>query len=185
MLEQAVLNQIMTDLYSTAFIKTLTREAIKYREAHREDPAKDLRIETKEIETRIAKMMELGAQMENPAPALREVDTLERRRSILVEEVMRLEKEYMAASLLDCITETHVQKFLVGIAENMDETDREAMKDFITPLVERITLDPASHECQINYRIGLDLRNKVASPRLRAEWPVLRRIEEVLVISKR
>ncbi len=164
-LEQAVLNQIMTDLHSTTFIKALTREAIKYREIHREDPAKDLRIEVKEIETRIAKMMELGAQMENPAPALREVDTLEKRRSILVEEVTRLEKEYMAASLLDCITETHVQKFLVGIAENMDEMDREAMKDFITTLVERITLDPASHECQINYRIGLDLRNKVASPR--------------------
>jgi len=38
--------------------------------------------------------------------------------------------------------------------------DREAMKDFITTLAERITLDPASHECQINYRIGRDLRNK-------------------------
>jgi site-specific DNA recombinase len=164
-LEQAVVNQITTDLHSTTFIKTLTREAIKYREAHREDPAKDLRLEVKAIETRIAKMMELGSQMENPAPALREVDMLERRRNLLAEEVTRLEKEYMAASLLDCITETHVQKFLVGIAENMDEMDREAMKDFITTLVERITLDPASHECQINYRIGLDLRNKMASPR--------------------
>ena len=31
--------------------------------------------------------------------------------------------------------------------------------------VERITLDPTNHECQINYRIGRDLRNKMASPR--------------------
>lgn len=165
MLEQAVVNQIMTGLHSTAFIKTLAMETVKYREAHREDPTKDLRIEVKEIETRIAKMMELGAQMENPAPALREVDTLERRRNIVAEEITRIEKEYMAASLLDCITETHVQKFLVGIAENMDEMDREAMKDFITTLVERITLDATSHECQINYRIGLNLRNKMVSPR--------------------
>ena len=57
---------------------------------------------------------------------------------------------------------THAQKFLVGIAVSMDEI---AMKDFITTLVGRITLDPASHECQINYRIELDLRNKMASPR--------------------
>ena len=159
-----MLDQVTTDLHSPAFIKTLTREALKYREVHREDPAKDLRTEIKEVETRITKMMELGAQLENPAPALREVDTLERRRGLLAEEIARREKEYMAASLLDHVTEAHVAQFLAGIAVNMEEMDREALKDFLSTLVERVTLDPGSHECQIHYRIGLDMRNKVASP---------------------
>lgn len=74
-------------------------------------------------------MTELGTQLENPAPALREVDKLERHRGTLTAEITRLEKEYMAASLLDNITEAHVEKFLAGIAENMEEMDREALKD--------------------------------------------------------
>ncbi len=43
--------------------------------------------------------------------------------------------------------------------------DRENLKDFLSTLIEQVTLDPVSHECQVNYRIGMDLRNKVASPR--------------------
>lgn len=164
-LEQAVFDQIMADLYSPKFVKTLTREAIKYREAHREDPAGEMRGEIRDVENRIAKMMELASQLENPAPALREVDKLEARRGALAAEICRLEQEYVAASLLDNITESHVERFLRGVAANMEELDRESLKDFLSTLVERITLDPASHECQINYRIGVDLRNKVASPR--------------------
>ena len=56
-------------------------------------------------------------------------------------------------------------QFLAGVAANIEEMDREALKDFLSTLVERITLDPANHECQIHYRIGLDQRTKVASPR--------------------
>jgi hypothetical protein len=37
--EQAVLDQVTTDLHSPTFIKTLAREALKYRVAYREDPA--------------------------------------------------------------------------------------------------------------------------------------------------
>ena len=47
----------------------------------------------------------------------------------------------------------------------MDSLNREALKDFLYNLIGQITLDPATHECQIDYRIAVDLRNKVASPR--------------------
>jgi hypothetical protein len=70
----------MSDLRSPAFIKTLTREAIKYREAHSEDPARNLRQELAGIENQITKMMKLAAGMDNPAPALREVEELEQDR---------------------------------------------------------------------------------------------------------
>ena len=74
------IRKLITELLSLIFSRFILPQ---YREAHREYPAKDLRLEVKEIETRIAKMMELRAQMENSAPALREVDTLERHRSVL------------------------------------------------------------------------------------------------------
>ncbi|MBK9132469.1 MAG: recombinase family protein [Gammaproteobacteria bacterium] len=165
LLEQSVLDQVLTDLHSPDFVKTLTREAIKYREAHREDPAKNLRIEIKEVEARISKLMEMATQMDTPAPALRQVEKLEGTRLTLADEIERQEKEYTAASLLDNITETHVERFLGGIAENMEIMDREGLKDFLSSLIGQITLNPTTHECQIDYRIGIDLRNKVASPR--------------------
>lgn len=42
---------------------------------------------------------------------------------------------------------------------------REALKDMLASLAEKIVLDPASLECEIQYRIGIQGRNKLASPR--------------------
>ncbi len=42
---------------------------------------------------------------------------------------------------------------------------REALKDFLGTFTEKILLDPDSLECRIHYKIGIENRNKVASPR--------------------
>ena len=164
-LEKAVLDQVMKDLLSPKFVKQLTREAMKYREAHQVDPAQNHRADAAELEKRISRMMEMASDLENLAPALREVDKLERARIALLTEIGRLETEYTAASMLDDISETKIEQFLRGIAENMDSLSREALKDFLSNVIGQVTLDPATHECQINYRIGINLGDKVASPR--------------------
>ena len=164
-LEQAVLDQVMRDLISPKFIKQLTLEAMKYREAHQVDPAQNQRADAAELEKRISKMMEMASTLENPAPALREVDKLERARNALLSEVRRLESEYTAAAMLDDISEAKIERFLGGIAENMETLSREALKDFLANVIGQVTLDPATHECQINYRIGINLGDKMASPR--------------------
>ncbi len=63
-----MLDQLMKDLRSPEFVKQLTREAIKYREAHRTDPAQSQRADVAELENRISKMMEMASDLENPAP---------------------------------------------------------------------------------------------------------------------
>jgi hypothetical protein len=67
--------------------------------------------------------------------------------------------------MLDNISEVKIEQFLRGIAENMESLSREALKDFLANVIGRVTLDPTTHECQIDYRIGIDLGDKVASPR--------------------
>ena len=114
---------------------------------------------------RISKMMEMASNLNNPAPALREVDKLERARNAQLSEIRRLEAEYTAASMLDDISEAKVEQFLRGLAEDIDSFSKESLKEFLSNLIGQVTLDPASHECQIDYRIAVDLRNKVASPR--------------------
>lgn len=163
-LEKAVLDQVMKDLQSPEFITQLTREAIKYREAHQVDPAQDQRLDVAELENRISKMMEMASTLENPAPALREVDKLERKRNAQLSEIRRVETEYTAASMLDGISEAQIKQFLCGIAENMNSLSRDSLKDFLANVIGRVTLDPANHSCQIDYRIGIDLGDKVASP---------------------
>jgi hypothetical protein len=110
-------------------------------------------------------MMEMASGLENPAPALREVDKLELTRTAQLCEIKRLETEYTAASTLDAISEAQIGQFLHGIAENMDSLSRESVKDFISNVIGRVILDPANHECQIDYRIGINLGVKMASPR--------------------
>lgn len=56
----------------------------------------------------------------------------------------------------------------------MGSLNREALKDFLSNVIGQVTLDPATHECQINYRIGINLGYKMASPRGGAPIPVLR-----------
>ncbi len=155
----------MKDLLSPKFVKHLTLEAIKYREAHQVDPAQNQRTDAAELEKRISRMMEMASELENPAPALREVDKLERTRNTLLTEIRRLESEYTAASMLEDISEAKIEQFLHGIAENMESMSREVLKDFLANVIGQVTLDPATHECQIDYRIGINLGDKVASPR--------------------
>ena len=164
-LEKAVLDQVMKDLLSPVFAKQLTREAMKYREAHQLDPAQNQRTDVEELEKRISKMMVMASNLEDPGPALREVDKLERIRNALLAEIRRLETEYTAASMLDDISEAKIEQFLYGISEDMESLSRESLKDFLSNVIGEVTLDPATHECQINYRIGINLGDKVASPR--------------------
>ena len=165
LIEQAVLDQLSSDLKSSAFITALTKEAQKFREAHRFDPAEDLRPEVVKIADQISKMMGMASQLEDPAPALREIDKLEKKRKTLVAEIQKQEQEYTAAALLENYTELHVTSFLSGISENMESMDREALKDLLSSIIDRITLDPVSHESEVSYRFAADLRNKMASPR--------------------
>ncbi len=128
-------------------------------------PAQNQRTDVVELEARISKMMEMASNLENPAPALREVDKLESARNALLSEIGRLKTEYTAASMLDNISEAKIKLFLRGIAENMEPLSREALKAFLTTVIGQVSLDPANHECQIDYRIGINLGDKVASPR--------------------
>jgi len=165
LIEQAVLDQLSSDLKSSAFITALTREAQKFREAHRSDPAEDLRPEVVKIADQISKMMGMASQLEDPAPALREIDILEKKRKTLVAEIQKQAQEYTSAALLENYTESHVTSFLSGMSENMEGMDREALKDLLSSIIDRITLDPVSHEAEASYRFAADLRNKMASPR--------------------
>ena len=61
---------------------------------------------------------------------------------------------------------------------------QENLKDALRSLIDQGVLDPETLDLRIHYRIGLDGRNRVASPRVRDSIPVLRGISTLRLPSR-
>lgn len=63
------------------------------------------------------------------------------------------------------IRESDVKDMLAEIADNLSELERDALKDLLRGLIERITLDLSELAYCIHYKIKLLTEELVASPR--------------------
>ena len=57
-----------------------------------------------------------------------------------------------------------VQSILNGIADNLNEQDRDDLKEILSGLIDRIVFDFSNLEYCINYKIPVKSRELVASP---------------------
>jgi hypothetical protein len=62
------------------------------------------------------------------------------------------------------IEEKDVKLILNGIAEGLDELDRDDLKEILRGLIERIAFDFSTLDGCIHYRIPVESRDLVASP---------------------
>ena len=109
--------------------------------------------------------MELATSLKDPGPALRKIEELEEQRKLVAADIASIEKEQGINAGMAKVTEPMVKQLLCGVVEEMRVMRREALKDLLAALAEKIVLDPTNLDCQIHYRIGIDDRNKLASPR--------------------
>jgi len=152
-LQGAVLDQVMTDAQSPEFVHELGKEARRI--AKRQDPANPLRRRLAKIDRKISRAGELSLQLEYPAPMLRMVDEFERERKILAAEIADMDKDAAARIALANITDDRVATVLKESADP---------KALLKTVVNRVTLDPGTLECQIHYQLPRWLC--VASPRV-------------------
>ena len=124
-----------------------------------------LRSKDAEIEKRIDRFLDMAGQLDTPGPVLRKVDGLERERRRLAAEISRLEDEDRQATAATALTEANVARMLTTLADELQACDREALKDFLATVLERVDLDPEAMSCQLHYRITPPSRNRLASPR--------------------
>jgi hypothetical protein len=164
-LEDAVVRRMLDDMQSQAFIRQLVTEAQRYASVQPGDQTPRLRKQLKELNQRLSRMMDFTASLKDPGPALRKIDELEQQRKTLLEEIARLEKENGFNAQLAHITEPSVRQVLNGVVAEMRSMDHEALKDMLGSLAEKVVLDPVGLSCRIHYRIGIEGRNKLASPR--------------------
>lgn len=163
-LEGAVVRHVIADLTSPVFIRALLKEARKIQSALPVDPTGPLRERVAEISRQVTRAMTLAVQLENPGPALRMVDDLEKERTALAAEIQRQEQEQAQQQTLALMDETMIRQFLEGLADTLKQTDRDAMKDALAALIETIILDPDTQHAEIIYKIDVSDRNSLASP---------------------
>jgi len=101
---------------------------------------------------------------------------LEREHAALVAEVARLEQDYQRFQSLAILDESSISHFLSSLADDIEQAgavDRERIKDVLQALVERISLNPDTLHCEIEYQIDISTeRDKVASPRGPVDWGI-------------
>ena len=171
-LDGPIIKKIMNDLKSDEFIKLLMREARKQCEIAMGDPAAELRPEYVALSNQISKLMDVVSRMNDPDPALRKIEELEKRLKVLAHEIDLREKEYTATAVLRNINEKHIKQILDELETRLSEDNAESMKDTLMDMVDKIVLDPESLDCKVIYKIPVENRNKVASPRGDTRWPV-------------
>lgn len=171
--DQAVTQQIISDMTSADFVRAITNETHRLNPANQTDPAADLRDTLNQVTRQISKAMDLALNLAEPGPATRKIDQLEQQRQTLIQQITTIEREHSTQAALSQITEEQIRHLLNDIAADLSNTPTTEWKEIIRKMVDRIELDPATLECTVHYRIPVADRLSVASPRGCADWPVL------------
>ncbi len=163
--DRAIVGKVMADLTSREFVAEALRVTKDLLGRDHSAEIAELRAKDADIEKRIDRFLDMASQLETPGPVLRKVDGLEQERKRLANAIARFEEEDRQSTAATALTEANVAKMLATLADELQECDREAMKDFLTAVLERVDLEPEAMTCQLYYRISVPSRNKLASPR--------------------
>ncbi len=162
-IESAVVATIKADMISDAFVRELVAEARRMSAPPSDERLKPLRDQVAAITARIGKFADLAAQSEAQRPFIEKINELERQRGKLAGELEELEVEQRTADVLRAIGEKDVKALLASLADHLQDVDREALKELIGGMLDRIELCPTSLSARLHYRFATG--ELVASPR--------------------
>lgn len=147
--DAAVAASVLQDIQSPAFVREVTNSA---RAARRQDTAKPLRDELATLDGRLARLLGLLEQTDQPGPLLRQMESLEGERVGLAERLAEAERDDAESAALSRISEHEVRRMLIEQAQAIDGSDPDAMRTALQGLLERVELD--GDEIRAHYRIG-------------------------------
>ena len=162
-IEEAIVRQVTEDLQSKTFIAALVEETRRMATPQSINDLRPLREKLSAITAKIGRLADLAADSETARPFLEQIREQEKHRAALVEELDKRESEIRAVDVLRTITEPDVRRILNSLTENMQHADRDALKAFLTGLLERVELDPETQFCRLHYAVRTG--DFVASPR--------------------
>lgn len=165
-IEDPVLRQVFADLASDEFAERLlagTRKAM----AAASDPGelRRLRDRVARLDAKIERMLELAADLQDPAPALRRIDVLEGERQPAIDALRDAEAAAALQQSFARLTAADVAQALATVAETAQQKDRDGLRSVVLSVIERVELDPDTLQGSIAYRVDPCSGVGVASPR--------------------
>ncbi len=115
------------------------------------------------ITNKIGRFGELAGEMENPRVFLEKIAALEIERTKLMGELTNLEADQQATEVFRAIGEKDVRQMLAGLAGHLEQVDREALKEMIGGMLEKIELCPTKESARLHYKLAAG--EFLASPR--------------------
>jgi site-specific DNA recombinase len=162
--DRAVVKQVAIDLQSGSFVAgALKATRAKFAVVHSEQIAV-ARAKIANIDSRISRLLDVASQLATPAPVLRKVDEFERERATIAQQIVSWQVDDEAAEVLANITDSQIRTMLRNMAQEMQTYPQQELRDFLSSILERIELDPATETLQLCYRIPLRSGNSMASP---------------------
>jgi site-specific DNA recombinase len=170
-IDSGILLKVTGDLRSRTFARLMHGKLKHHTEGEYASEATRLKAAAAATAARISRFMDMAEQLESRGPVIRKIEELEQERKRLTRRVDELQAEARAARAAGAITEVQVTEILDALAADMTTFSRERLKEFLSTILERITLNPDGLSARIHYKIPLNSRNRVASPRVEKSIP--------------
>lgn len=180
-IEAAVVDTLRTDLVSDGFVRELVAECRRMSAPPPDERLRPLRDQVNATTAKIARLVDVLAESEVQRPYLDKIAQLERQRDAAAAELAELEIDQRAAEVLRAIGEREVRELLAGLAHNIQAVDREALKELIASLLEKVELCPTSQQARLHYRIAAG--DLLASPRPSHQIPAIRIVRALLLAA--
>lgn len=179
LIERAVTSAIIEHLKSDELVQLLLDHASARTEIVVE-PRKALQARIATVNATISRAMNAALMLEDPAPAMRKIDELERDRKRLVAEMAALDEEAELRKAAAQVRPETIKALLDTFDQAGDTAD---WKVLLQAMVDHIDLDPTDLSCRIHYRISNATWESVASLRGAGRFPTLRAMLNVAVAA--
>lgn len=163
-IDQATLAKIVTDFRSESFVARLTASVRNRGYGQEQAEIAAVRAQITGVDSLIEKFLGLVSEMSEPRAILRKVEALERDRAKLEKDLARSEREMREAQIVADVSDRRIRVMLDDMVTEIENFEREPLKDFLRSHLARVTLCPQSLTLRLNYEIPLFRGDKLASP---------------------
>lgn len=162
-LEEAVLDHLARDFSPPALLDAIAACCREMQEGLQDRGELEAsRAALGDIEKRLARITRLLAETSAQRPLLAQLETLEKERQGAAERVLRAEDAYEQVRQLEAVREEDLRPLAATLGEGLREMDRDALREILVDMVDRIEIDPNTRQGRLFYRVSTD---SVASPR--------------------
>ena len=165
-IEDAVIEQLKHEARSPVFIKSLVDASRKQFDDRKKDVAlPGMKKELSEFDRKIERLTGMLADISDPQPLLRQIETYEAKRNDLCVQVIKREEEAQQVAKVKLLGVTQVEKILRLFMDEFESADRMRMRELLKVIIGQISMDETARSFQTTYRIATMTGLIMASPR--------------------